>query len=301
MSELGLGLAALGRPAYINVGHAADVGPEPSVDDLRARTHAVLDVAWAEGVRAFDAARSYGLAEAFLGEWLRSRAPAGAFVSSKWGYAYTAGWRTDAEAHEVKALTLEQLERQLAETRAALPQLDLYQIHSATLESGVLEDAGVLGALAALRAEGVGVGLSVTGARQAATVEAAVASGAFDAVQATWNLHERSAEAALESAHAAGMRVIVKEAMANGRLAGDAAPAPLREAAAERGTTPDALALAAALAQPWAGVVLSGAATEATLRSNLRARDADVAGLDLGALREAPEAYWKTRAALPWN
>jgi aryl-alcohol dehydrogenase-like predicted oxidoreductase len=40
-----------------------------------------------------------------------------------------------------------------------------------------------------------------------------------------------------------------------------------------RGTTPDALALAAALAQPWADVVLSGVATIDTLRGNLAALD----------------------------
>ena len=37
-------------------------------------------------------------------------------------------------------------------------------------------------------------------------------------MQATWNLHERSAEAALARACDAGMTVLVKEAVANGRL-----------------------------------------------------------------------------------
>jgi aryl-alcohol dehydrogenase-like predicted oxidoreductase len=40
----------------------------------------------------------------------------------------------------------------------------------------------------------------------------------FDAVQATWNLLEPSAGPALAEAHAAGLGVIVKEALANGRL-----------------------------------------------------------------------------------
>ena len=73
-------------------------------------------------------------------------------------------------------------------------------------------------------------------------------------MQATWNLHERSAERSLARAHDAGLQVLVKEALANGRLAGD-----------------DGIALAAALAQPWADVVLSGAATVAQLESNLAA------------------------------
>ena len=73
MSEIGLGLAALGRPAYINLGHASDFGADRSPDALRAQTHAVLDHAYARGVRYLDAARSYGLAEDFLGSWLRER------------------------------------------------------------------------------------------------------------------------------------------------------------------------------------------------------------------------------------
>ncbi|HET8755047.1 MAG TPA: aldo/keto reductase, partial [Solirubrobacteraceae bacterium] len=225
MTEIGLGLAALGRPAYINLGHAGDVGADRSPDGLRAQTHAVLDHAYARGVRYFDAARSYGLAEEFLGSWLARRAPGDVFVASKWGYTYTAGWRIDADEHEVKDLSVATLRRQLAETREHLGSwLRLYQIHSATLESGVLADDSVLAELAALRATGVAVGLTVTGPRQADTIDAALATGAFDAVQATWNLHERSAGDALGRAHAAGLRVVVKEAVANGRLTGRAAP-----------------------------------------------------------------------------
>jgi aryl-alcohol dehydrogenase-like predicted oxidoreductase len=163
---IGLGLAALGRPAYINLGHADDLGPDRSPDALRGRTHAVLDHAYAAGVRYFDAARSYGRAEEFLGGWLRERAPRDVLVASKWGYTYTADWRLDAAEHEVKDLSAATLRRQLAETREHLGgHLRLYQIHSATIESGVLEDGEVLAELAALRETGVSIGLTVTGER----------------------------------------------------------------------------------------------------------------------------------------
>jgi aryl-alcohol dehydrogenase-like predicted oxidoreductase len=301
VSPIGLGLAALGRPAYINLGHADDLGADRSVEALRARTFEVLDAAWAAGVRYFDAARSYGLAEDFLGAWLRDRGVAPA-VGSKWGYTYTAEWRIDAEAHEVKDLSAETLRRQLVETRDRLgDRLGLYQIHSATVESGVLDDAEVLGELAALRADGVAIGLTVTGARQAETIDRAVETGAFDAVQATWNLHERSAGDALDRAHAAGMGVLVKEAVANGRLAGRAAPEALAAIAQERGVGADAVAIAAALAQPWAGVVLSGASTVAMLRSNLAALDLALDPELLADLAEPPDAYWARRAELAWN
>ena len=300
--EIGLGLAALGRPGYINLGHGDDVG-DTRREQMERAAHAVLDAAYDGGVRAFDAARSYGAAEEFLASWLRERglAPADVFVSSKWGYAYTAGWRIDTEHHEVKELSADQLRHQWGETRALLGEhVRLYQIHSATLESGVLDDAAVREELDALRADGILIGLTVTGARQAATIEHALEVGGFDSVQATWNLHERSAEDALACAHDAGLSVYVKEALANGRLTARGDNPALAAAARERGTTEDALALAAALSRPWADVVLSGAATVAQLESNLRARD--VAWEDeLATLTEDSEQYWARRAELPWN
>lgn len=306
MSVLGLGLAALGRPGYINLGHGDDLR-DRTVDGMERAAHAVLDAAHAGGIRHFDAARSYGRAEAFLGSWLRRRgfAPGDLAISSKWGYRYTAGWRVEAEHHEIKELSVAQLRRQWPETQALLGgYVGLYQIHSATLESGVLDDPEVRAALAELRAGGVRVGLSVTGDRQAETIEHALDVGGFDAVQATWNLHERSAGDALARAHAAGLDVYVKEALANGRLTDRGGNATLAAAARERDTGPDAIALAAVLAQPWAGVVLSGAATVAQLEANLGATDVVWdAALDaqLSGLVEAPGAYWATRAELAWN
>jgi aryl-alcohol dehydrogenase-like predicted oxidoreductase len=128
-----------------------DLGPDRSVEALRRLTHALLDAAYAAGVRYLDAARSYGYAEEFLASWLAERkiAVGEVTVGSKWGYSYTSGWRIDAETHEVKNLSVSTLRRQLGETCALLGKhLSLYQIHSATLESGVLEDEAVIGELA---------------------------------------------------------------------------------------------------------------------------------------------------------
>ena len=312
VSSIGLGLAALGRPAYITSGRLEDLAGDRSVDAMRRRTHEVLDATHEAGVRYFDAARSYGRAEEFLASWLAERGigPGEVSVGSKWGYEYTGGWKMDADKHEVKELTAGMLRRQLGETRALLGgHLGLYQIHSATLESGVLEEDGVLRELRGLKETGVAVGLSVTGPRQAETVRRALEVGVFDCVQATWNLFERSAEDALARAHEAGMGVIVKEALANGRLVGggrgeDERTRPLLDAARERGVTPDALAISAALAQPWADVVLSGAATVGTLESNLSALqaayDEDLDRL-LAALQKYPELYWSERSGLPWT
>ena len=147
VTPIGLGLAALGRPGYINLGRDEDLGRARSVEALEGRAHEVLDAAYEAGVRYFDAARSYGRAEEFLAHWLKARRiPADAVtVGSKWGYTYVGQWRTDAPVHEVKDHSLQMLRRQIAESRELLgDHLDLYQIHSATLESGVLDDESVL-------------------------------------------------------------------------------------------------------------------------------------------------------------
>lgn len=319
VSRIGLGLAALGRPGYINLGHAADLRDDYAVAAMERGAHAVLDAAWDGGCRYFDAARSYGRAEQFLATWLSARgiAPGAATIGSKWGYTYTAEWRVAAAKHEIKDHSLPRLQRQLEESRSLLgPHLALYQIHSATLDSGVLDAADVLQALARMRHDGIAIGLTLSGPRQADTLRRAMdvqvdGERVFDCVQATWNLLERSAGGALAEAHEAGWGVIVKEALANGRLTDrndDPAFAARRRAleAAARSLegTVDAVALAAVLAQPWADVVLSGAATAAQLRANLAAinlRWNDDAAALLGDLTEPAEEYWRTRSGLPWN
>lgn len=319
VSRLGLGLAALGRPGYINLGHAADL-PDTSLDAMREQAWAVLDAAWDAGLRTYDAARSYGLAEEFLGSWLRARghrplngAVDGVRIGSKWGYTYVAGWRTDAATHEVKSHDAATLERQWPETLAALDgSPDLYLIHSATLETGVLDNRAVLERLAALAVSGVRVGLSTSGPRQADTLRRALevrvdGANPLSVVQATWNVLEPSVGPALAEAHAAGWMVVVKEGVANGRLTrhgltgqGDVPPA-LAAIAREQDVTPDAVALAAALAQPWADVVLSGATTTGQLADNLGALRVTVDPAELTALAQLPDAYWTHRSGLAWN
>lgn len=313
VSRLGLGLAALGRPGYINLGRDDDLGSQRDAGSMGQRTHAVLDEAWRLGVRYFDAARSYGRAEEFLASWLSSRQLESApIVGSKWGYTYTANWQVQAEKHEVKDHSLETLRRQAAESKQILgAHLKLYQIHSATLESGVLDNRPVLDELARLREQGWAIGLSVSGPRQADVIRKAAGVGVFDIVQATWNILEPSAGDALAEAHRSGMGVLIKEGLANGRLTArntDPVFAPrrhvLEEIAADHGTTIDAIALAAVLAQPWADVVLSGAAAIEHLRSNALALDASLSAAELDrllALAEEPEAYWKTRSGLAWS
>jgi aryl-alcohol dehydrogenase-like predicted oxidoreductase len=319
VTPVGLGLAALGRPAYLNLGHDRDVGGRRDVAALRRHAHEVLDAARDAGIGYVDAARSYGRAEEFLGGWLADRGigPDAVTLGSKWGYVYTGDWRVDADTHEVKDHSLAALRRQAGETRDRLgPHLDLYQIHSATLDTGVLDDPGVLAELVRLRDQGLTVGLTVTGPDQAATLRRAVEVSVdgvnpFEVVQATWNLLEPSAGPALADARAAGWGVIVKEAVANGRLTPRNDDAEFRgeralldRVAADLDTTVDAVAVAAVLAQPWADVVLSGAATVEQLDSNLAATAVDyddAAARELAGLAEPPGRYWAARSDLAWT
>jgi aryl-alcohol dehydrogenase-like predicted oxidoreductase len=305
VSRVGLGLAALGRPAYITGGREDDL-PDRSVAGMRARAFAMLDAAYAAGIRYVDAARSYGMAEEFLGGWLAERGHPDVVAGSKWGYRYTGGWRLDADQHEVKEHSLAMFTAQLAQSRARLgDRLALYQVHSVTLDSGLFGDGGLLSALARLRADGVIIGLTTSGPDQAGTIRRALqltvdGQQLFTAAQVTWNLLEPSAGPAAAEAAAAGWAILVKEALANGRLAPAAGPPEAVTAlAAARGVTEDAIALAAALANPWASVVLSGAVTRPQLDANLAALT--VSGLPVLYLAEPPGAYWAARAARPWH
>ncbi|MCB0166797.1 MAG: aldo/keto reductase, partial [Anaerolineae bacterium] len=319
LPRLGLGLAALGRPGYINLGHQEDLEANYEVPAMEQRTHEMLDLAFDKGVRYLDAARSYGKAEDFLLSWLQQHPEKAAEVTvgSKWGYTYTADWQVEADKHEIKDHSLPVLQRQWQETRTNLaPYLNIYQIHSATLDSGVLENEPVLSELARLKQAGVAIGLSLSGPQQSEVLKRAMeididGQRLFDTVQATWNLLEPSVDRTLQAAANQGLGVIVKEALANGRLTPRnndpdfADKLAVLEAQAHRlETTIDALALAAVLAQPWLGVVLSGAATIDQLTANLKALQVawdDEAADQLAALVEPPEVYWQTRSTLDWN
>ncbi len=310
VSTLGLGLAALGRPGYLTLGHGEDLAGRTEAPALERHTHRMLDVARAAGIDYFDGARSYGHSEEFLASWLRARGVGSdaVVVGSKWGYIYRAGWRTDAEVHEVKLHSLENLDRQFAESAGWLgPHLRLYQIHSATEDSGVLEDRAVMSRLAELRDAGMIVGVTVSGPGQAETIRRAltITPGGrplFGAVQATWNLLETSAGQALAEAADAGLAVIVKEAVANGRLTARNRSIVDRLGELDSDWPVDALAMAAVLHQPWVTLVLSGAATETQLASNLRALDVPADVVDrLPSLSEPAGQYWATRSGLSWT
>jgi aryl-alcohol dehydrogenase-like predicted oxidoreductase len=315
--RLGIGLAALGRPGYVTLNHASDLGGRYDPSSMELHTHHVLDAAFQIGIRYIDAARSYGQAEDFLASWLQERAidPGEVSVASKWGYTYTAGWSTSATQHEIKDHSLAAFERQLAESVERLGRyLSLYQIHSVTAESKTLDDQALIDAIARLREKGIRAGLSVSGPGQDVAIRRSLevrrdGELVFKSVQATWNLLERGAESALQEAHDAGMKVVVKEVLANGRLTNNAGVfssslARVRELADGRRTTIETLALAAALARPWATVVLTGAATVDQIKSNVSALELPYDNEleeQLRSVAIGSSEYWRARSSFRWN
>jgi len=74
--RLGLGMAALGRPGYINLNRESIFGDNSrSIETMQSQANLVLDSLFENAVDApwIDCARSYGLSEKFLGEYLKTK------------------------------------------------------------------------------------------------------------------------------------------------------------------------------------------------------------------------------------
>lgn len=304
--KIGLGLAAVGRPAYIALGRAKDLPWKRDEAHLEARTHELLDAAWEAGVRYVDCARSYGHSERFLGSWLAQHPERRQHlvIGSKWGYRYVGEFKPNAPVHEVKEHSAEAFDEQWPETLEALGgPPDVYNVHSVTPDSPAVSDPEILARMAELASGGVCAGFSTSGPWQGDAIDAALTlpDCPYREVQATWNLLERSVGSALARAHDEEWFVVIKEALANGRLTERGGDRVIEDLALDDGQSPDAHALAWALQQPFADVVLSGATTVPQLLSNLAARKPETRAVEVAALAEPPEQYWAERAALPWS
>lgn len=346
LPRLGLGMAALGRPGYINLNRSSILGSDDrDVKTMQHQANTVMDRLFSlsvDNVAWLDCARSYGLSEKFVGEYLKSNniKPDEVYVSSKWGYTvsdlvlmvarhtapittlnlvffqYVADWKVSLEEgkpHEVRDHSAEKFLKQVEETVEFLGDyVNLYQVHSATFESGILSDPKAHAALRKCRKErGWALGLSVSGPNQNDVLRQAmtlVENGEplFDSVQCTYNvLEQRPAEALLE-AHNSGMDIIIKEGLANGRALKNEA---IIKYAKQLGCEPDSLALACILAQPFEPRVLSGAITPDQLESNFKAievseklkEEPELLTEIMSACVVNSEQYWADRSALAWN
>lgn len=312
---LGLGTAAIGRPQYINIRQAETT--DFSLEAFREAGKKVLDLAYKKGIRYFDTAPGYGLAEELLLEWLQEQKDTSIELATKWGYTYVANFDPNATIHEVKEHSLEKLNEQWTFSKKILPYLSTYQIHSATFETSVLENEKVLNRLAELKANHqLHMGITTTGANQVEVIKKALEVAVngialFDAFQVTYNVLDQSLAEISQQLTSANKRIIVKEALANGRIFPneryphyDKLYQTLVSLAKKYEVGIDAIALRFCIDSIAPFKVLSGASKAFHLTENLKVESFKLEEPDIARLMQfgiTPSAYWKERKQLGWN
>jgi aryl-alcohol dehydrogenase-like predicted oxidoreductase len=315
-TKIGLGLAALGRPEYINIRDNDAI--DKSEKAFKANSLSVLDEAYKLGIRYFDTAPSYGKGEAFLQEWNTSRKHKDAVLGTKWGYTYVANWELGYTGkHEVKQHSLEKLLEQWQVSKAMLPNLTYYQVHSATFESGILENETVLNQLYKIKKEtGLKIGITTSGANQKEVIASALKieienEDLFDSFQVTYNLFEQDTFDVLKTAISKGKDVIIKEALANGRVFPNKkfkqyskAYQILKDLSNIYQVGIDAIALRFVIDNLQPTYVLSGASNITQLKENLKASKFKLSKQDIELIKAqnvTSNLYWNERSALSWN
>ena len=313
--NLGLGTAALGRPQYINV--RLNGNENEDLETFRKQSFSVLEEAYALGVRYFDTAPGYGLAEALVLEWLQTKDDNTIEVATKWGYTYTANFDKNATIHEVKEHSFAKLKQQWDFSKQLLPYLKVYQIHSATLETGVLENTAVLTYLAFLKKTyHLKIGLTTTGTNQLEVIKKAgtiSVDGAslFDIFQVTYNFLDQSLQEISNELILQNKQIVIKEALANGRVFKNEnyqhyneMYAVLESMSKKHKVGVDAISLKYCEQTIPNSIVLSGASDTNQLKENLRLNDFRLSNEDiknLNSFKTSPKLYWEERKKLEWN
>jgi aryl-alcohol dehydrogenase-like predicted oxidoreductase len=314
--KIGLGTAAIGRPLYINVnqGNAEDVF---TLESFKKKGIAMLNYAYNLGIRYFDTAPGYGLAEQLLIDWVTKKNDPSIIVATKWGYTYVANFDPNAKIHEVKEHSLKKLNEQWNISKHLLPYIKYYQIHSATLESGVLTNKVVLERLFQLKEEyNLKVGLTTTGSNQSDVLKKGMdihfqGKPLFEVFQCTYNILDQSIYQLGRQIIKDGKQLVIKEALANGRLfPNNAYPVykdlykELMDISTKYEVGIDAIALNFCLAQLKGAIVLSGANKPEYLQQNLKAKNLKLSIQEIDTLakyKRTPEFYWEERKQLGWN
>ena len=312
---IGLGTAAIGRPQYINV-RKADRQALSLKEFRRAGLH-MIEYAYANGIRYFDTAPGYGMAEDILIEWLKDQKDPQITAATKWGYTYMADFDPNARIHEVKEHSLSKLDEQWQKSMNLLPFLKYYQIHSATLDTGVLENRDVLARLFEIKEkEGIAIGLTTTGHNQVEVLKRALdvhygGSQLFGVFQCTYNVLDQSIYGLGQQILEGNKRLVIKEALANGRLfPNEHYPGykslydTVLRLSNKYETGIDAILLHFCYAKLEGATVLSGADRTEHLAQNLKANEIELIEEDLEAIahfKTPPKEYWEERKRLVWR
>ena len=315
INNLGLGTAALGRPQYINLRQDNRVAPDLEI--FKQNGMSVLEKAYQAGIRYFDTAPGYGLAESLVLEWLRTKDDDSIKIGTKWGYTYVANFNPNAKVHEIKEHSLKKLNEQWKVSKNFLPHLKIYQIHSATLESGVLHNEEVLDRLAFLKAEyNMKIGITTTGPNQIEVIKKALDIGVenrslFDSFQVTYNILDQSLKNISTNLLNQGKSIIVKEALANGRLFRNSKYGHyndlytfMEKLANKYKVGVDAISLNFCSTTMPKSIVLSGVSDNIQLDQNVKVATFQLTEEEIHRLiefRVKEEFYWNERKELIWN
>ncbi len=316
IQSLGLGTAAIGRPHYINIRQQKGQD-EFALSEFRNQGHDLLSKAYAAGIRYFDTAPGYGMAEQLLIDWVKEKQDPTIELATKWGYTYVANFDKNATVHEMKEHSINKLNEQWKQSQKLLPYLTTYQIHSATLETGVLENQEILHQLAGLKNEHhLKIGLSTTGANQVGVLKKALdieVDGVqlFEVFQITYNVFDQSAASVIRSITSENKRVVIKEALANGRVFPNPKYSNYSEAylqlsklAEKYSVGIDAIALRFCVDSVPVFKVLSGASLDQHLDGNLKMNSFSLDDQELQLLKSfkvEPIKYWNERKLLNWH
>ena len=314
-NKIGLGTAAIGRPQYINI--RKESSSEFSLETFRQKGLLLLEDAYQKGVRYFDTAPGYGMAEQLLMDWVMKKNDASIEIATKWGYTYVANFDPSAIQHEVKEHSLKKLNEQWEQSRMLLPLLTSYQVHSATFETGVLKNELILNRLAELKDKhGLLIGITTTGANQIDVLKTALdikvnEKKLFDFFQVTYNIFDQSLASVAEEINKRNNRLVIKEALANGRIFPNekypnyaTAYKILSQLAEKYKVGLDAISLRFCMDSIPVFKVLSGAANEQHLSDNLKVSDFKLEKEDIRLLKKlavSPHLYWDERKRLGWN
>lgn len=268
-------------------------------------------------IHYFDTAPGYGLAEGLVLEWLKTKNDKTIEIATKWGYTYTANFDTNATIHEVKEHSLAKLNEQWGYSKLLLPYLKVYQIHSATIETGVLENTEVLAKLAFLKkTHHLKIGITTTGTNQVEVLKKALeilvdGEPIFDLFQVTYNFLDQSLKEMLAELISQNKSIVVKEAMANGRIfRNERYPnynemySILDNLSKKHKVGIDAISLKYCEQTITNSIVLSGASNTKQLKENLKMNSFSLSIDDieiLNSFKTAPESYWIERKKLQWN
>ena len=316
MENIGLGTAAIGRPIYINIRHEKP-RVDLSLEEFRKKGVRILDDAYDKGVRFFDASPGYGLAESLLIEWLRQKNDPDIIVATKWGLSYVANFDINAAVHEIKEHSLERLNAQWEFSRKLLPNLKIYQIHSATLDTGVLDNKAVLQRLHQIKKDyNIIIGITTTGVNQVEVLKKAVDielenEPLFSSFQSTYNIMDQSILQLKEFFLNANRQLIIKESLANGRLIPNTSFKEhnglykyITKLADKYNVGADAIAIRFCIDSFPEAVTLSGASSANQLQSNLAAKTFKLQKEEmelLSSYKIDPVIYWGERKQLSWQ